>query len=173
MQSDRATAFVSDWHVFQNDVKIAAANVLDIFTMTDPTKMVEKLRLHLLAHLWEDIIQFGPLVGVSTKAFECFNAIFWFCSIYSNHLASSHDISRQLAGQESLKHQITGGWWQLDPRKIDWKQAGPLVRDFIHLQPMLQVLLGWHSPKPLVKDQSFLYFIFIHIVKLIPTCRCS
>lgn len=135
--------------------------------------MVEKLKLHLLAHLREDIIRFGPLVGVSTEAFECFNAVFRFCSIYSNHLAPSRDISRQLAGQESLKHRITGGWWRLDSKKNDWVQAGPLVRDFMHLQPMLQGLLGWHNPKPLIKGRSSLHFISIHIVELIATCRCS
>lgn len=162
-----------NWLLFQNDIETAAANVLDIFAMIDPTKMVEKQKLHLLAHLREDIIRFGPLVGVSTEAFECFNAIFRFCSIYSNHLAPSRDISRQLASQESLKHRVTGGWWRLDPKKNAWTQAGPLVRDFLHLQPMLQGLLGWHNPKPLTKGWSFLYFISIHISEYIFTCRRS
>jgi len=115
--------------------------------MIDPTKIVEKIKLHLLAHLRADIIRFGPLVGVATEAFECFNAIFRFCSIHSNHLAPSRDISRQLAGQESLKHRVTGGWWCSAPASGDWVQAGVLVRDFLQTQPMLQGLLGWHDPK--------------------------
>jgi hypothetical protein len=102
------------------------------------------------------------LVGVSTEAFECFNAIFQFCSIYSNHLAPSCDIFRQLAGQESLKHQVTGEWWQMDPWKNDWTHAGPLVHDFMHLQPMLQGLLGWHNPKPLNKGWSSIYQVDSH-----------
>ena len=77
--------------------------------------MVEKQKLHLLTHLR---VWFRPLVGVSTEAFECFNAIFWFCSIYSNHLTPSHNISHQLTSQESLKHWVTGGWWWLDPKKM-------------------------------------------------------
>jgi len=115
--------------------------------MIDPTKIVEKIKLHLLAHLRADIIRFGPLVGVATEAFECFNAIFRFCSIHSNHLAPSRDISRQLAGQESLKHRVTGGRWCSAPASGDWVQAGVLVRDFLQTQPMLQGLLGWHDPK--------------------------
>jgi hypothetical protein len=119
--------------------------------MIDPTKIIEKIKLHLLAHLRTDIVRFGPLVGVATEAFECFNAIFRFCSIHSNHLAPSRDISKQLASQESLKHRVTGGWWSSTLNSDNWVQAGLHVRDFLHTQPMLQGLLGWHDPKPLMK----------------------
>jgi hypothetical protein len=132
---------------------VAAGNVLDVFAMIDPTKIIEKLKLHLLVHLRADIVWFGPLVGVATEAFECFNAIFRFCSIHSNHLAPSRDISKQLAGQESLKHRVMGGWWHSAHTSDNWVRAGVLVRDFLHTQPMLQGLLGWHDPKPLVKGQ--------------------
>jgi len=132
---------------------VAAGNVLDVFAMIDPTKIIEKLKLHLLVHLRADIVRFGPLVGVATEAFECFNAIFRFCSIHSNHLAPSRDISKQLAGQESLKHCVTGGWCDSAHTLDNWVRAGVLVRDFLHTQPMLQGLLGWHDPKPLVKGQ--------------------
>jgi hypothetical protein len=132
---------------------VAAGNVLDVFAMINPTKIIEKLKLHLLVHLRADIVRFGPLVGVATEAFECFNAIFRFCSIHSNHLAPSRDISKQLAGQESLKHRVTGGWWHSAHTSDNWVRAGVLVRDFLHTQPMLQGLLGWHDPKPLVKGQ--------------------
>lgn len=132
-------------------MEIAAGNVLDLFAMFDPSKMVEKLKLHLLAHLRADIIRFGPLVGVATEAFECFNAIFRFCSIHSNHLAPSRDISNQLAGQEGLKHRITGGWWPLSSG--DWVQAGLAVRESLYSQPMLQGLLGWQNPKTLIRGK--------------------
>jgi len=118
--------------------------------MIDPSKMTLKLKLHLLAHLRADILRFGPLVGVVTEAFECFNAIFRFCSIHSNHLAPSRDISRQLSGQESLKHRVTSGWWPLGG---DWVRSGSLVRDFLQTQPMLQGLLGWQDPKPLIRGE--------------------
>jgi hypothetical protein len=149
-----------------NNIYVAAGNVLDIFVMIDPSKMMMNMKLHLLAHLRADIQHFGPLVGVTTEAFECFNAIFHFCSIHSNHLAPSRDILQQLAGQESLKHHVMGGWW---PSNGDWVRSGMLVRDFMQTQPMLQGLLGWQDLKPLIPGMfkfglSALYLSYQHQV---------
>ncbi|KAF8816244.1 hypothetical protein BYT27DRAFT_7077920, partial [Phlegmacium glaucopus] len=71
------------------DVETAAANVLDIAALSDPTKVILKIKYHLLAHLHQDIICFGPILSSATETFECFNTIFWFCSILSNHLSPS------------------------------------------------------------------------------------
>ena len=113
--------------------------------------MTSKIKLHLLVHLKEDIKRFGPLIGVATEVFECFNAIFRFCSIFSNHLAPSRDIAFQLASQEALKHRLTGGWWPTEDG--EWQQPGPSVCKFIHLHPTLQALVGWTDTKPLVNGK--------------------
>ncbi|KAJ3517709.1 hypothetical protein NLJ89_g342 [Agrocybe chaxingu] len=133
---------------YLSDIEVAAANVLDLFAMIDPSKMTSKIKLHLLVHLKEDILRFGPLVGVATEVFERFNAVFRFCSIFSNHLAPSRDIALQLAGQETLKHRLTGGWWPTVDG--EWERPGPSVRNFIHTHPTLQALVGWTSAEPLV-----------------------
>ncbi|KAF8809707.1 hypothetical protein BYT27DRAFT_7222301 [Phlegmacium glaucopus] len=131
-----------------SDIEVAAANVLDLFAMIDPSKMMSKVKLHLLVHLKSDILHFGPLVGVATEVFECFNAIFRFCSIFSNHLAPSQDIAFQLAGQEVLKHCLTGGWWSTADG--EWERPGPSVHNFIHAHLTLQALVGWTSAELLV-----------------------
>jgi hypothetical protein len=136
----------------QSDVEVAAANVLDLFAMIDPSKMTSKIKLHLLVHLKADIRRFGPLVGVATETFECFNAIFRYCSIFSNHLAPSRDIAFQLASQEALKHRLTGGWWPTV--NGEWERPGPSIRTFIHAHPTLQVLMGWTSVEPLVNGNK-------------------
>jgi hypothetical protein len=136
----------------QTDVEVAAANVLDLFATIDPSKITSKLKLHLLAHLRADILRFGPLVGVATETFECFNAIFRYCSIFSNHLAPSRDIAFQLASQEVLKHRLTGGWWPTADG--EWERPGPSVRNFIHAHPTLQALVGWTSTEPLINGRS-------------------
>ncbi|KAJ6615078.1 hypothetical protein B0H10DRAFT_1950204 [Mycena sp. CBHHK59/15] len=130
----------------QGDVRIAVGNVMDAFAIVDPTKILSNIKLHLLPHSEEDIVAFGPLVGVATEIFECFNAVFRFCSILSNHLAPSRDIALQLADQEGLKHRLTGGWWPTP--EGDWERAGPGVRAFLETRPVLQRLVGWsiHNP---------------------------
>jgi len=146
----------------QSDVEVAAANVLDLFAMIDPSKMTSKIKLHLLVHLKADVLRFGPLVGVAVEVFERFNAVFRFCSIFSNHLAPSRDIAFQLAGQETLKHRLTGGWWPTADG--EWEQPGPSVRNFIHTHPTLQALVGWTSAEPLVNGRSrFLLYIPIYL----------
>ncbi|KAJ7202121.1 hypothetical protein GGX14DRAFT_571015 [Mycena pura] len=131
---------------YLGDLRIAAGNVLDAFAVLDPTKILTKIKLHLLTHLGEDVTAFGPLIGVMTEVYECFNAVFRYCSILSNHRAPSRDIALQLADQEGHKHRITGGWWPTP--EGDWEQAGPSVRAFLGARPVLQKLVGWtiHNP---------------------------
>jgi hypothetical protein len=102
---------------------------------------VQKIKYHLLAHLREDIIRFGPLLGVATETYEAFNAVFRFCSVLSNHLAPSRDIAMQLADQESLRHILSGGYWR--DKNGNFKCAGLLVVNFLPKHAFLQNLLGY------------------------------
>jgi hypothetical protein len=136
---------------------VAVANVLDIFALIDPSKIITKIKYHLLAHIEDDVVEFGPLIGVATEIFECFNAIFRYCSILSNHLAPSRDIALQLGDQEGLKHRLTGGWWLCDQ---GWRRAGAGVRGFMSTHPMLKKLLGWTEEK-LLKLGSPLCVLFV------------
>ncbi|KAJ6563158.1 hypothetical protein B0H10DRAFT_2169224 [Mycena sp. CBHHK59/15] len=133
---------------YRHDLKVAVANVLDIFAVIDPSKIITKIKYHLLTHIDDDAVEFGPLVGVATEIYECFNAIFRYCSILSNHLAPSRDIAAQLGDQEGLKHRLTGGWWRC-VGDSNWTRAGPGVRHFLAAHPVLQKLLGWSEGKPL------------------------
>ncbi|KAJ7036123.1 hypothetical protein C8F04DRAFT_1339635 [Mycena alexandri] len=133
---------IRDLKEYCSDLHIAVGNVLDTFAVLDPTKILTKIKLHLLSHTPEDVVAFGPLIGVMTEMYECFNAVFRYCSILSNHLAPSRDIALQLADQEGLKHRLTGGWWPSETEG-EWEQASPAVRAFLHTRPVLQKLVGW------------------------------
>lgn len=122
---------------------MAAANVLDIAGHIDPSKIILKIKYHLLAHLRQDIIRFGPLLGVATETYESFNAIFRFCSILSNHLAPSRDIALQLAEQETLRHILSGGTWLSVTEAGEWKRPAQSVTNFLSNNPFLLVLLGY------------------------------
>ncbi|KAJ7859863.1 hypothetical protein B0H14DRAFT_2350940 [Mycena olivaceomarginata] len=133
---------------YRQDLKVAVANVLDIFATIDPSKMLSKVKYHLLVHADEDVVAFGPLVGLITELYESYNTVFRHCSILSNHLAPSRDIARQLADQEGLKHRLTGGWWYSAGDEKQWQRAGSGVRKFLSDHPLLQKSLGWTDPKP-------------------------
>ncbi|KAI0030393.1 hypothetical protein K488DRAFT_54332 [Vararia minispora EC-137] len=123
------------------DLQQAADNVLDLFALYEPSKIIDKFKLHLLTHLTDDVVRFGPLLGESTEVYECYNAIFRMCSIYSNHLAPSRDIAKQLAGLEDIKHRILGGWWS--DTNQNWVQAGAGVRNYLAKHSSLQKIFGW------------------------------
>ncbi|KAJ7450619.1 hypothetical protein FB451DRAFT_1186723 [Mycena latifolia] len=105
-----------------------------------------RIKYHLLVHTDDDVVQFGPLIGVITEGFESFNGVFRYCSILSNHLAPSRDIAKQLADQE-------GGWWASGAD--EWEQAGPGVRHFMGEHPVLQKLVGWTEKKVIKHAKPF------------------
>ncbi|KAI0349150.1 hypothetical protein OH77DRAFT_1533351 [Trametes cingulata] len=137
---------IHDKETYKRDLTTAIANVLDVFAEIDPSKIVEKVKLHVLSHGIEDVSRFGPLIGMCTEGFESFNGIFRNASIHSNHLAPSRDIAQQLADHEAHKHRLMGGFWH--SVNGDWVQAGTQIRDFLRHHPTLQRLFGWAAMPP-------------------------
>ncbi|KAJ7924239.1 hypothetical protein B0H13DRAFT_2230060 [Mycena leptocephala] len=136
---------IVDMEGYCADLHVAIANFLDSFAEIDPSKMITKIKTHLLTHAPTDVRLFGPLLGAITEAFESFNAVFRSCSILSNHRAPSRDIAIQLASQEGVKHRVTGGMWPLKGKddEIIWARCGPAARQLMQDEPILQRLLGW------------------------------
>ena len=131
---------------FQADVEVCVANVLDPFALVEPSRIVNKIKLHLLTHVMDDIRRFGPLIGESTEIFECFNAIFRMCSIYSNRLAPSRDIAIQFAELEGAKQRITGGFWRNS--EANWVQCSPAALIFFRRASLIQGHSGWVVESP-------------------------
>ncbi|KAJ7724046.1 hypothetical protein B0H14DRAFT_2641641 [Mycena olivaceomarginata] len=90
-------------------LKIAVANVLNAFDAVDPLRILVKIKLHLCAHIPDDVRRFGPLIRSATEIYEAYNGVFRLCSLYSNRLAPSHDISRKFASMGRVKHFLSGG----------------------------------------------------------------
>ena len=112
-----------------------------------------KVKLHLLVHLEEDIRRFGPAIRNSTEIFECYNAIFLFCSIFSNHQAPSRDIARQFAAMDGVKHILSGGYWKHNDK---WIRASPAVLHVLKTDSFIQCHLGWVPPRPVSPGTNLL-----------------
>lgn len=150
----------SKW-ILKNDIEIAAGNMLDISAAINPSKIIMKIKYHLLSHL---LIRFGPLLGAATVTFECYNGIFRFCSILSNHLAPSCDIALQLADQEVLRHFLSGECWMSEVhsgKHTEWKQPTPAVSSFLNKHPFLVALLGYGCDTATISLVPGLFFDII------------
>ncbi|KAJ7738439.1 hypothetical protein B0H14DRAFT_2638483 [Mycena olivaceomarginata] len=126
-------------------LKIAIANVLDAFDAVDPCRILVKIKLHLLAHIPDDVRRFGPSIRFATEIYEAYNAVFRLCSVFSNRLAPSRDISRKFAAMARVKHFLSGGYWW-DSSTKQWIQAGNAVQQILLADPVFQRHLGWVSP---------------------------
>ncbi|KAF7343014.1 hypothetical protein MVEN_01731600 [Mycena venus] len=127
------------------DLQILIDNLLDAFASIDPTKILIKLKLHVLQHIVQDIRRRGPAVRFSTEVFECFNAIFRLCSVLSNHQAPSRDIAAKFADLDRVKHILSGGYW-FDKSEAAWVRAGKDVQRILRNTPIIQRHLGWAPP---------------------------
>jgi hypothetical protein len=135
--------FLNGLNIPQADLHIAIGNFLDSFAEIDPTKMVVKVKTHLLTHAPADVRLFGPLLGAITEAFESFNAAFRGASILSNHRAPSRDIAIRLSALEGVKHRAAGGTWPIKEinNETVWTRCGPSARQLLQDHPILQRLL--------------------------------
>ncbi|KAJ7333486.1 hypothetical protein DFH08DRAFT_925944 [Mycena albidolilacea] len=111
---------------YLDQLNIVVANLLDAFDAVYPLRILVKIKLHLLAHIPDDIRRFGPAIRFATEIYEAFNGVFRLCSIYSNRLAPSRDISQKFASMDRVLQsdpvfQRHLGWVpqaQVDPGKI-------------------------------------------------------
>ncbi|KAJ6610166.1 hypothetical protein B0H10DRAFT_2293750 [Mycena sp. CBHHK59/15] len=134
---------IDNMEAYLADLQILINNLLDAFANLDPTKILIKLKLHVLLHIIPDIRRRGPAVRFSTEVFECFNAIFRLCSVLSNHQAPSRDIAAKLADLDRVKHILSGGYWLQDAA---WVHAGNDVHRILRDTPIIQRHLGWAPP---------------------------
>ncbi|KAJ7208399.1 hypothetical protein C8J57DRAFT_1441105 [Mycena rebaudengoi] len=135
---------------YLRDLQICIDNVLDLWRLIDPVRIMTKYKLHVLPHLPGDVRHFGLPILYATEGFEGWNGVFRLCSILSNHQAPSHDIGITLADMEGFKHQASGGWWKPAGSQA-YIQAGHEIIAFLHRNKELQRRLSWMDkikPKP-------------------------
>jgi len=135
--------------IIQADLEVLIANVLDIWAKIDANRIIDKMKLHVLTHLPEDIRRFGPAGLYIVEGFEGWNRIWRLCSILSNHHSPSRDIAIKLCKAERIKHLLSGGFWR-DKDTKKYVQAGKAVQELFESDKRLRRRLGWSLPPGLV-----------------------
>lgn len=139
--------------IIQADLGVLIANVLDIWAKVDPNRIIDKMKLHVITHLPEDIQRFGPACLYIVEGFEGWNRIWRLCSILSNHHSPSRDIAIKLCKAERIKHLLSGGFWY-DKDSKTYVQAGKAVQGMFESDKTLRRRLGWSLTPGLVPGKS-------------------
>ena len=133
----------------QTDLEVLIANVLDIWAKVDANRIIDKMKLHVITHLPEDIRRFGLAGLYIVEGFEGWNRIWRLCSILSNHHSPSRDIAIKLCKVERIKHILSGGFWR-DKDSKEFVQAGKAVREMFGSDKELRRRLSWSQTPGLV-----------------------
>ncbi|CAD6891577.1 unnamed protein product [Tilletia caries] len=94
-------------HLIELDAALVA--FYSAYARVNPFDLVMKPKLHIMSHLVEDIVKFGPPSMFNTERFEANNTIIRNVAILSNRSAISLDIMRKLEDQAMLRFVIGGG----------------------------------------------------------------
>ncbi|KAF9779423.1 hypothetical protein BJ322DRAFT_1167229 [Thelephora terrestris] len=135
---------INNMEQYLADLNVLIANVLDIWAKIDANRIIDKMKLHVLTHLPEDVQRFGPPGLYIVEGFEGWNRIWRLCSILSNHHSPSRDIAIKLCKVERIKHLLSGGFWQ-DKSSKAYVQAGKAVWGMFDSDKKLRRRLGWNQ----------------------------
>ncbi|KAJ7196971.1 hypothetical protein GGX14DRAFT_402885 [Mycena pura] len=98
---------------------IAVANLLDAFDAVDPLRILVKIKLHLLAHLPNDIRRFGPGIRFSTEIYEAFNGGYWREHTSERWIQAGGAVQKVLQNDPVFQRHL--GWVpqpKLEPGKV-------------------------------------------------------
>ncbi|KAL4066411.1 hypothetical protein V8B97DRAFT_2025393 [Scleroderma yunnanense] len=113
---------IEDIEAYMSKLSTCIQDFLHMTCKCSPSILILKLKFHFLCY-------------------ESFNAVFYFSSIYSNHLTPSHDIAWLFTSMDSVKHVVTGGFWS-DEQTGQWLWASLNILNHILHHPYHTALVG-------------------------------
>jgi hypothetical protein len=121
-------------------------NHIDIFLrhiIQDSAQWVNKAKFHMLLHLPDSILRFGPATLFATEKFESYNGILRFASIHSNRQSPGQDIAITFSNYHTFRQIISGGFF-FDPITKKYIQSSNLVTNMFTQNPLIQKSLGYN-----------------------------
>jgi hypothetical protein len=101
-----------------------------------------RLKTHLILHIVDSILDFGPTQGYNTERFESFNSLVRTQNIFGNRQSPSRDIAFRFAVLQNLRYICSGGYFS-------GKQCGEELRHLYQSSEVQSFLNGTPSSKTL------------------------
>ncbi|KAA1134479.1 hypothetical protein PGTUg99_001875 [Puccinia graminis f. sp. tritici] len=134
---------IPDMAAFQIQIRQAIDNFL--FELTKSTaQWVNKPKIHMLRHLPDAILRFGPASLTSTEKFESYNGVLRQASVHSNKLAPGRDIANAFEAYSTLKFVLSGGWIY-DGSSDSWRTASDDVTAFFRESREVRRAMGYND----------------------------
>jgi hypothetical protein len=105
---------------------------------------INKPKFHMLTHLAESILRFGPAPLFATEKFESYNGILRNASTHSNRLAPGRDIAIKFSNFHSLKSILSGGVLY-DQQTQTTSHASAQVLNIFQNTPSIQKSMGYDT----------------------------
>ncbi|KAA1138086.1 hypothetical protein PGTUg99_029966 [Puccinia graminis f. sp. tritici] len=105
---------------------------------------VNKPKIHMLLHLADSILRFGPAALFATEKFESYNGVLRKSSIHSNRQSPGKDIGISFANFRNLRHLASGGFF-FNRLANGYQTASAKVLELFANSPSVQKSMGYNS----------------------------
>eukprot|EP00731_Ephydatia_muelleri_P011829 Em0006g723a len=106
--------------------------------------LLEKQKTHLILHLVDSMVKFGPCSSFSAERFESFNSNVRMYNVFGNRLAPSRDIAKQFSTLQHLHHICHGG---------NTERCGGALKE-LYFTPLLQHMVRGISMRELLGHKA-------------------
>ncbi|KAJ7803462.1 hypothetical protein B0H14DRAFT_3091985 [Mycena olivaceomarginata] len=145
---------IKDMRVYLADLQVLVDNLLDIWGLIDPNRILVKGKLHVLPHTLDDTRRFGPCVTLQPKYLNA-GMQFSDYAVFCRTISLPATILRQpwqIWSDSSI--WLAAGWWQ-DSTGGKYIRAGSSVRSFLTSNRELQRRLGWSENTTLASGMLY------------------
>jgi hypothetical protein len=105
---------------------------------------VNKPKIHMLLHLADSILRFGPAALFVTEKFESYNGVLRKSSIHSNRQSPGKDIGISFANFRILRHLASGGFF-FNHIANAYQTASAKVLELFANSPSVQKSMGYNT----------------------------
>ncbi|KAA1069115.1 hypothetical protein PGT21_011788 [Puccinia graminis f. sp. tritici] len=134
---------IEDMEIFQERLVYLVRNFLYLLAK-GTAQWVNKPKIHMLLHLVDSIIRFGPASLFATEKFEGYNSTLRNASVHSNRQSPGQDIAVTFANYLVLRHILSGGFF-FEKKSGRYCAAGSCVTDIFLQSITIQKSMGLNN----------------------------